>query len=210
MKLDNFTKAEGRFTIFIIFTISDEERQQLEELEGERTHNEYLGELKEIGGIIATARAHQIKSAFQLAGHLNQLIKDGHVTTAFMIALMLAGAKDGWDWTLGKIPIVGLIGGTCISLALFLFLWGKGMFKRGKIKMARFILILFFDNIPLIKNIPMNTLMVLYAWHVVKKRAREAEEKLQNLKEQTGHELEDMEAEEAGTEEEMGLEEEYA
>ncbi|KKS39063.1 MAG: hypothetical protein A3G49_03185 [Candidatus Sungbacteria bacterium RIFCSPLOWO2_12_FULL_41_11] len=184
--------------------MNEEEQQQFEELEEERTHNEYFGELKEIGGIIATAREHQIKSAFQLAGHLNSLIKEGHVTTAFLIALALAGAKDGWDWTFGKIPIVGLIGGTCISLALFLFLWGKGMFKKGKIKMARLILVLFFDNIPLIKNLPTNTLMVLYAWHVVKKRAREAEEKLKDLQEKTGQTLEGLESEE------MELEEEYA
>ena len=46
--------------------------------------------------------------------------------------------------------------------------------------------------------------MVLYAWHVVKKRAREAEEKLKDLQEKTGQTLEGLESEE------MELEEEYA
>ena len=192
--------------------MSEEEQQQFEELEEDRnggTEAEDAGNHEEERLNILSVKESVMGAAARVARKLNKEIEEGHETTAFMIAIALAAAKDVVDLVLdlvliGEIPILGQIPGYFLSAALTYFLWGKGMFKRTKIRIAYYALSLFFDNLPLFNNLPINTLMVIYAWHVVRKRAREAENELGDLKQKTGKELEELEGEE------MELEEEYA
>ena len=185
--------------------MNDEERQQFEELEEERNGQTSADDAEEIEGNKKSIAA----AASRLAQKLNKEIEEGHETTAFMIAIALAATKDGIDIILdliliGEIPILGQIPGYFLSATLTYFLWGKGMLKRTKIRIAYYTLGLLADNLPLFNDLPLNTLMVLYAWHVVRKRAKEAEGELDGLKQKTGKELEELESEE------MELEEEYA
>lgn len=137
-----------------------------------------------------------VEFAQKVAGKLNKLIEQGHDTTAFGIAIALACLKDGVDIGLdfiivGEIPIIGQSPGIFISVALIYFLYGKGYFNNTKIKIILWGLGLFADNLPfLINDLPMTVLSVLMAWHVVRKRARKAEEDMQELPKKTMEELE--------------------
>ncbi len=118
--------------------------------------------------------------AQRVASKLNQFIAQGHDTTAFSIAILLALLKDGVDigldfTVIGEIPIVGQPPGIFISAVLMYFLWGKGYFNRTKVKILLWGLGFFADNLPiLINDLPMTMLTVLMAWHVVSKRAEKA------------------------------------
>lgn len=135
------------------------------------------------------------EAAQRVAVKLNKLIEQGHDTTAFGIAIILACLKDGVDIGLdfiiiGEIPILGQLPGLFISATLMYFLWGKGWFNTTKVKVLLWGLGLFVDNLPLLINdIPMTVLTVLMAWHVVRKRARKAEENMQELSKKTEEEL---------------------
>jgi len=143
------------------------------------------------------------EAAKRLAEKLNQEIERGNDFMAFTFALLLAGIKDTLDLGLtalliglfaflGPFTFIFEIPGIFLSAFLFAFLWGKGWFLKGRIKIIRWILALFIDNIPGIDAFPMNVFMVLYAWRIVKKRARAAEEKLEKIKELTEKEIEDF------------------
>lgn len=140
-------------------------------------------------------------AAQRIAGKLNQLIAQGHDTTAFSIALLLAALKDGVDIGLdflflaGEIPLVGQLPGVFISATLAYFLWRKGWFNSTKIKIVIWVLGLFIDNMPLINDLPMTVLTVLWAWHIVRQRAQEAEKNKGELHEKTLEELEVIEQE---------------
>lgn len=133
--------------------------------------------------------------AAKVAAKLNQLIAQGHDTTAFGVAIILACLKDGVDIGLdliviGEIPILGQLPGLFISATLMYFLWGKGYFNTTKVKIILWGLGFFADNLPfLINDLPMTVLTVLMAWHVVRKRARKAEENMQELSKKTEEEL---------------------
>lgn len=137
-----------------------------------------------------------LSAAKKLAGKLNQLIAQGHDTTAFSIALLLAALKDGVDIGLdflflaGEIPLVGQLPGVFISATLAYFLWGKGWFNTTKIKIVIWVLGLFIDNMPMVNDLPMTVLTVLWAWHIIRERAQHAERNLGTLGEKTTDELE--------------------
>lgn len=130
-------------------------------------------------------------------GKLNKEIERGNDFMAFMIALSLAALKDILDLGLnialvGLLPIVGQIPGFFLSVFLYLFLRGKGWFIKTKIKIMWWILGFFIDNLPVVNSLPMNTLAVLYAWRIVRKRASSAERKLEKIKELTEQEIENI------------------
>ena len=142
-------------------------------------------------------------AAKRLAKKLNQEIERGNDFVVFTFALILAGIKDALDLGLtallialfaflGPFTFILEIPGIFLSVFLFAFLWGKGWFLKGRIKIIRWILALFIDNIPGVSALPMNIFMVLYAWRIVKKRAKAAEEKLEKIKELTEKEIEDL------------------
>lgn len=140
--------------------------------------------------------------AQRVADKLNKMIAQGHENTAFAIAVFLAILKDivdiGLDFFgIGEIPILGQLPGLFISAILMYFLWGKGWFNKTKVKLVLWGLGFFVDNLPfLINDLPMTTLTVFVAWHVIRKRARRAEQDLEKLHELTEEELMAMEQEE--------------
>lgn len=133
-------------------------------------------------------------AAERLAQKLNEEIARGHDTAAFSIALLLAAAKDGLDIFLagiliGLVPFWGQIPGWFLTAFLAFFLWGKGWFLNTRIKVAWWVLGIFFDNLPVVNTLPMSILTVLYAWHIVRKRAAAAEKKLDKIKKLTEKEI---------------------
>ncbi len=149
-----------------------------------------------------SAEKFVFEAAQRVANKLNKLIDQGHDTIAFGIAIILAIIKDGVDIGLdfiiiGEIPIIGQLPGLFISATLMYFLWGKGWFNTAKVKILLWGLGMFFDNLPfLINDLPMTVLTVLMAWHVVRERAKKAEENLRELSKKTQEELEAIEQEE--------------
>jgi hypothetical protein len=142
-----------------------------------------------------SAEQYVTELAQRAAGKLNQLIAQGHDTTAFGIAIILACLKDGVDIGLdfiviGEIPILGQLPGIFISASLMYFLWGKGWFNTTKVKILLWGLGMFFDNLPfLVNDLPMTVLTVFMAWHIVRERAKKAEEDLGELSKKTQEEL---------------------
>ena len=144
-----------------------------------------------------SAEKFVVEAAERVAKKLNKMIETGHDDSAFMIALLLAAFKDFLDIVL-DILLIGLIPGVSFFIGLFLtsflffFLLGKGWFLKTRLKIWFWILGLFVDGLPVFNALPTNVLLVLYAWHLAKKRARNAEENLEKLKEKTLEELEEI------------------
>lgn len=146
------------------------------------------------------------RAARQLADKLNEEIKEGHDFIGFSIAFLLASLKDGVDIVLdflliGEIPIVGQIPGLFLSAFLTFFLLGKGWFLKTRVRGIYYILALFVDNLPLLNNLPLNTLTILYAWHLTREKARQSGDNLGKLKTATKKEIEAMRDELAQEEE---------
>ncbi len=135
-----------------------------------------------------------VSQAQRLAEKLNKEIEKGNDTTAFMIAILLAAFKDYMDIML-TITFIGLVPGVTFAVGLFLtsflffFMLRKGWFLKTRIKIWFWILGLFVDGIPAVSAFPMNTLLVLYAWRLTKKRKARAETKLRDLSRLTEREI---------------------
>lgn len=136
-----------------------------------------------------------------LVRKLNEEIEKGHDILVFIIMIYLALMKDVLD-LVGAfaefVPVAGSAAdlaqsalGVFLGALLFAFLWGKGYFLRLRIRIIHMVLGIFFDNLPVFKLMPINVLMVIYAWHIVRKRARKAKKKLE---EYTGSKLSRREA----------------
>ena len=146
------------------------------------------------------AHGEVVQLAQSLAARLNQLIEDGHDVVAFGAMLCFAILKDFLDillafFLIGSIPIIGAIPGMFLSALIFYFLWGKGYFLRGRIRAWRWVLGFFIDSLPVFNALPINTLMVLYAWHIVRKRGGKARKALESLKNATHEELREIDRE---------------
>jgi len=115
----------------------------------------------------------QIKAATELALKHREAIEKGHFSP-FIPALAMAIAKD---CLFDIVPIIGNLLGLFITVYLFVFLWGKGIWK---VRIVIFLLSLF-DIIPAVNLIPFSTICVLYAYSQAKKHATEAEENLKEL-----------------------------
>ena len=135
-----------------------------------------------------------IQEARRLAEKLNKEIEKGNDNMAFMIAIMLATFKDFIDIFL-TLTFIGLIPGTNFAVGLFLtsflffFMLGKGWFLKWKIRVYFWVLGLFVDGLPGFSALPINTILVLYAWRLTKRRKDNAEIKLRNLENLTTHEI---------------------
>jgi len=135
-----------------------------------------------------------VSGAQKLAEKLNIEIEKGNDTGAFMIAILLAGFKDFMDIILtlmliGLIPGVNFAVGLFLTSFLFFFMLGKGWFLKWRIRLWFWILGLFIDGLPGFSALPINTLLVLYAWRLTKKRKAGAEIKLRDLSNLTTHEI---------------------
>jgi len=135
-----------------------------------------------------------ITGAQKLAKKLNVEIEKGNDTGAFMIAMLLASFKDYLDIIL-TVTLIGLIPGVNFAVGLFLtsflffFMLRKGWFLKTRIKIWFWILGLFVDGLPAFSVLPINTLLVLYAWRLTKKRKAGAEVKLRDLSQLTEREI---------------------
>jgi len=101
--------------------------------------------------------------------------------------------KDTWVWpfaiglallndfidilVIGSIPFLGDIIDITTGFILFMFLFNIGGHIRIKVRVA-IILANFFEFIPFVDFIPVWTICILYAWHIVRKRGKKAEEGL--------------------------------
>lgn len=138
-----------------------------------------------------------IHLAKKLAEKLNKEIEKGNDDTAFMLALLLAAFKDFLDIVLDFV-LIGLIPGVSFAIGLFLtsflffFMLGKGWFLKWKIKFWFWVLGLFVDGLPLFNALPINVLLVLYAWRLTKKRAAKAKLKLKDLNNLTEKEINEL------------------
>lgn len=117
----------------------------------------------------------QIKAATKLALKHRKAIKEGNFTP-FIPALAFALAKDGILDMLDILIVTKLLG-IFIAVYLFIFLWGRGTWK---VRLVVFVLSCL-DFIPIIDMLPMSTVCVLYAYHHVKKKAKEAKKELNVL-----------------------------
>lgn len=150
-------------------------------------------------GILRDANIEQriIHQARKLAEKLNIEIEKGNDDTAFMIALLLAAFKDFLDIVLDFL-LIGLIPGVSFAIGLFLtsflffFMLGKGWFLKWKIKFWFWFLGLFIDGLPLFNALPINVLLVLYAWRLTKKRAEKGKLKLKDLSNLTEKEINEL------------------
>lgn len=136
-----------------------------------------------------------IEGAKKLAQKLNKEIEKGNDKTAFMIALMIAAFKDFLDVILtslaiGLIPGVNFFIGLFLTSFLFFFMLRKGWFLKFRIKFWFWFLGLFIDGLPGFSVLPINILLVLYAWKITKKRSAKSELKLKNLNKLTNQEIE--------------------
>ncbi len=133
-------------------------------------------------------------AARELAQKLNIEIEKGNDEGAFLIALSLAAAKDFTDAILifigvGLIPGVPFIVGLFLTSFLFFFMLGKGWFLKWRLKVWFWILGLFVDGLPVFSALPINVLLVLYAWKLTKKRAERGKLKLKDLNNLSSREI---------------------
>ncbi|MDO8594645.1 MAG: hypothetical protein Q7R93_03995 [bacterium] len=138
--------------------------------------------------------------SLQISGKLNDAIAQGHDTTAFTIAFLMAAAKDAMDLgyttvivLVQGIPVVGqalavvaaplkAVIGLLLTLTLQYFLFRKGFLKKVQIRVCFWVFGFFFDNLPAFDALPIQSLMVIVAWRSVRKRAKNAAEKLGKIK----------------------------
>ena len=133
----------------------------------------------------------------RLAEKLNEEIARGNEDVAFFIALNIALFKDFQDIILalvglGEIPLLGEILGLFCFVCLTLIMFQKGWFLKTRLRVMWWVLGFFIDNLPLFSILPIETLLVLYAWHLVKKRSKAAQKKLEILHKLTEKEIENL------------------
>ena len=139
-------------------------------------------------------RQRIVSEAQKLAGKLNEEIEKGNDTQAFMLATLLAAFKDYIDIFL-TVTFIGFIPGANFTVGLFLtsflffFMLSKGWFLKTRIKIWFWILGLVIDGFPAVSAFPMNTMLVLYAWRLARKRRDRAEVKLRDLGKLTDREV---------------------
>jgi hypothetical protein len=126
------------------------------------------------------------KTAEKLAGKLDEEIQRGHNTTAFSIALLIAVFKDFQDVILalvglGEIPLLGEILGLFCFTCLTIFMFNKGFMLKTRLRIMWWVLGLIVDNLPLFSILPIETILVLYAWYLVKKRSKKAKKAMEVL-----------------------------
>lgn len=126
----------------------------------------------------------------RVVAQLNKQIKAGHDVVPFMVAIGVAFIKDASDFFVVATSVTW-----AINLFLFYFLWGKGYFLKQRIQIIRWGLSFVIESIPVINVLPINTMTMFYAWHVVRKRARKAKKRLDTIQEASREELESIENE---------------
>lgn len=142
-------------------------------------------------------RASILEAGQKLAAKLNVEIERGNSDVAFFIALNIALFKDFQDVFvdlvgIGEIPLLGEILGLFCTGFLTLFMFQKGWFLQTRLKVMWWLLGFVIDNLPLFNVLPAATILVFYAWHLVKKRSKKAKKKLAVLEKLTMKEIEEL------------------
>jgi hypothetical protein len=167
---------------------------------------EHLAHKVQKYNVLDPGKAATIRLAEKIAHKLDKEIAKGHTTEAFSIALMMALSIDFTKFILGLLEVllaltgIGIIAdgilklvewsiATLISLALSIFMFGKGWFIGTRARFNWWILTLIFPILPVFDMLPNQTVQVIYAWHLVKKRAKRAQKKKEELKKKTFQEL---------------------
>lgn len=123
----------------------------------------------------------QVKRAASLAMKHRKRVKDGDFSV-FLMPLSFAISKDFLFDVINAIPVIGFfLGGMLglpITVYLFIFMWGRGKWKLRII----FFLISLFDIIPGVGLIPFTTASVIYGYHLARKDADEAKDKIEKIK----------------------------
>lgn len=162
----------------------------------------YAGE--KIGGKALEIATERIAEA--LSEKLNKEIEKGHATKAFSIALALALLIDFIKVAMFFLELLLLATGVGAaidiilkvvewiivnigSLILYLFLWRKGWFLETRLRFWWWFYSLLIPELPLFDAVPYQTVLVLNAWHHVRKRAKKAQKKKEKIKEMTHQEL---------------------
>ncbi len=152
------------------------------------------------------------QEARRLVAKLNKEIEKGNDFAAFMLAIMLAMFKDFIDIVFFALKallaftgfgiaialplvIITWVFGLFLSFFIFFFLHGKGWFLRMRIRIYYLIFACFIGTLPGFSALPLNTILVLYSWRLVKKRAKKAEEKLKSVNRMTKEEMKSLERE---------------
>jgi hypothetical protein len=152
--------------------------------------HEYNNELRHQRNLSRIALSRGIEEiAERIAEKLNEQIEKGHATQTFLIAIVFTIGSEFTD----AIPGIGTLITLIIEGVLLYFLWKKGYFLKSRARLLRWILGFFIELIPFISLIPLKTIMVLIAWHTVRKRGKKAEKALESLTSQTLEELEELE-----------------
>lgn len=150
------------------------------------------------------------QQARSLVYKLNEEIDKGNDMFAFTTALMLAMFKDFIDLCFFalKVKLAATGIGIAIVLPLALFAWatgvfltvfiyffllGKGWCKRMRLRIIYWILGFFVANFPVFSALPINTLLVLYAWRLVRKRGLQASRDLGEINIKTRKDLLELE-----------------
>lgn len=138
-----------------------------------------------------------------LVEKLNKEIERGNATKVFMLAMFIAGTKDALDMIMdgtgiGLIPGIGFLTGILTTFNYF-FLLKKGWFLKTRAKIKIFegkvgywVLGFFIDGLPAINFLPINVIYVAYAWKLVRKRAKKAQKKLDNVHKLAASEIEKL------------------
>lgn len=125
-----------------------------------------------------------------LAKKLNREIARGHADLAFSIVIGLTLAKD----LIGLIPIFGDVIALVVSGGIFIFMLGKGYFLKQRLWIWFWIINGIIAFIPFIDLtlVVSDPAIMFYAWYLVKKRMRKAENKLAILGQLTLQEMEQL------------------
>ena len=143
----------------------------------------------------------------EIAYKLNKEIERGYANKAFTIALSMAIFLDCIEITMGFIKtfLLWLIGPgwlvilllsaieialtVPLDVALYLFELKKGWFLKSRTRFWWWIWTLILPELPVFDLAPNNTLVLLYTWRNVKKRAAKAQKKKDALKKSTLQQL---------------------
>lgn len=150
--------------------------RQTEEIEEERLSRLNQSRLRSDN---LSAEVVQTKEAFikKLEAVIN---KHRRNKKYFALAFALAAFKElvldialDFAFGFGLIPIIGQIPGWATSFAIFILMFGKGMFV-GKAK-ARSIVFLLGDSVPYLEELPLTVISIFFVWSSSSKKAKLAQ-----------------------------------
>ena len=114
------------------------------------------------------------------AAKLQKDIDRSKDTFVFTIALALALTHDLGDF----IPLFGQVGGPILAALNWWFLTSNDWFRESETQLrALYLWLAFFvDSIPVVNMLPLNTLIVLYAWSGIQDAGKAAQKRLAELR----------------------------